>query len=357
MFRREELERMAPLGIFFAVYTLLFLLWRYTFFYSLPFLLGLLVAASLQPVIHFVEKKLGWRHGLACGSVTALALALLFFGGGLLIALAVRELTGFLVRAAQGGFPEFTPGVRNFIQRAGDFIGDLGPQLFEQNWQKLAEFLKSSSGIITAALEGVLEVLCSLPTLLSLLLTAVLTSFFAAKNYDKLRRFIKSFLGPKSIKAVGATRAAGSSGAGQRYFLSYALIYFISFCEAYVISYILGLPYPLITALITCAADVLPVLGPGIVLTPVAIYQLLIGEYGRGLGVMVGWIVMTCIREVIEPKLVASTMKLHPLAMFGAVYCSLAAKSLWVLIYLLGLFSLYGILSQAGLLPKLTRAE
>lgn len=62
---------------------------------------------------------------------------------------------------------------------------------------------------------------------------------------------------------------------------------------------------------------------------------------------------MGCVRQVIEPKLVASTAKLHPLTMLAAVYFSLAAGSLWVLVYTAGLFMLYSLLRNAGILPRL----
>ena len=77
MFHTEELKRLAPIGVFFAVYSLAFLLWKATFIYSLPFLLGLLIAAALQPVIRWTQGKLRLSRAAASGAVTALALALM----------------------------------------------------------------------------------------------------------------------------------------------------------------------------------------------------------------------------------------------------------------------------------------
>ena len=69
----------------------------------------------------------------------------------------------------------------------------------------------------------------------------------------------------------------------RKYVLSYLFLYFLTFCETCVIMAVLGIPYPLMTGLIAAVADVLPVLGPGMVLAPVAIYQLLVGEYALSL--------------------------------------------------------------------------
>ena len=46
MLRNGELKRLRPMLLFFLGYTLLFLAWVKTFFYTLPLLLGLLVAGA-----------------------------------------------------------------------------------------------------------------------------------------------------------------------------------------------------------------------------------------------------------------------------------------------------------------------
>lgn len=356
MLQKDVLGRLLPLGLFWGGYTLVFVLWRFTFLYTLPLLLGALAAAALQPVIRFTETRLHLRHSLASGGITLTALALLL---GLLIflsVLAVRELSAFLITAAQGGFPAFSPPVRAFFQRVGDFFRDLDGEFWERNRQELTELLKNSAGLALAALNGILGVLASLPGFIVMLLLTGLSAFFIARDYDKLLGWAKSLLEPELLEKLRMA-AKRASGTGQRTMLSYLLIYFISFCEALVILSVLGIPYPLITAAITCAADVLPVLGPGIVFVPVAAVQLLTGEYGRGFGVMVGWLVMSCVRQVIEPKLVASSVKVHPLAMLAAVYFSLISKSIWMLFYIAGFFMLYSFLREAGILPPLQSTE
>lgn len=353
MFQTWEWKRFIPLALFFGGYTLLFLLWRWTFLYSLPFLLGLLTAIAVQPIIQFVQDKLHLPRKAAAGGVTALTLILVLATMALLCAYGIKELTAFLIRAAEGGFPAFSPPVRAFFQQAGEFFQRL--HLQAGNWKELAEFLKSSAGLALTALNSLLGLLTSLPTLLAMLLTTAFSAFFIAKDFSRLQEFFFCLF-PRHIIEQLKHGLKNSSGTGRRYLLSYTLIYFISFCEAFVILCILRLPYPLLTAALTCVADVLPVLGPGIVFTPLAVYQLLIGQYGRGLGLMVGWLVMTCVRQIVEPKLVASTAKMHPLAMVAAVYFSLAAKSVWVLLYTVGLFMLYAFLRSAHILPSL-RAE
>jgi len=352
MFHTQELKRLAPLGVFFAGYSLVFLFWKLTFLYSLPFLLGLLIAAALQPVIQWVESSLHLSRKTASGIVIVTALVLLLVGLIWITVLGVRELTGFLVKAANNGFPQLSPPAQRFFRWLGSLFQQIDGEFLERNREQLMEFLKNSADLAMAALNGVLGVLTSLPTLLTLALVTGFSAFFIARDFNILRDWAKGLLSDGTVSQIRCA-AEHSTGTGKKYLFSYVLIYFISFCEAFVILSILNVPYPLTTAVITCFADVLPVLGPGIVLGPVAIWQALIGSYGRAAGVLVGWLVMSCVRQVVEPKLVASTAKLHPLAMLAAVYFSLAARSLWVLIYTAGFFMLYAVLRNAGILPAL----
>lgn len=352
MLKKDELKRLAPLALFFSLYTLAFIVWAGTFWYTLPFLLGLLIAAALQPPIRLAKRRLGWSHGLACGIITFLALALLFVGLAFLASFAVREITGFLVKAAQGGFPEFSPVVQRIFAQIKTFFQNLNTDFFQRNQQELMDLLKNSMDLATALLSGLLGLLTSLPALVTLVLTASLSAFFIARDFIPLQRWAKGLLTTGAVRQLKLA-AKSSAGTGRRTMLSYALIYFISFCEAFVILSVLNAPYPLITALAACIADVLPVLGPGIVFAPVAIYQLFTGAYGRSAGILVGWLVMTCIRQVIEPRLVSSSTKIHPLVMVAALYFSLVAGSLWVLVYVVGFFMLYSVFRDTGLLPPL----
>ncbi len=347
MFQKGELKRLAPLLVFFGAYSLLFLLWVKTFSYSLPFLLGLLIAAAVQPVVAFLEKRCGCAHGAASALAAGAALLLVLTAVGLVGYYGVKEAVSFLVKASTGGFPEFSPPVKAFFLRVGDFFEGLDMDFLRRNQEELMELLKSSMNLVLSFLGALLGLVTSLPTVLTLLLTAGFSTFCFSRDMGKLRAFSRRLL---SDSAAGTVKSGleNSSGTGRRYFLSYLFLYFITFCETCVILSLLGLPYPLTVGLITAAADLLPVLGPGIVFTPLAVYQLLIGEYGKALGLFIGWLVITCIRQVTEPKLVASTAKVHPLAMLAAVYFSLVSGSFWTLLYIMGLCMLYAFLREAG---------
>lgn len=352
MFQRQELKRLFPLLLFWAAYTLLFLFWVKTFFYTLPFLLGFLLALAVQPAIQFLDKKWRWNHTCSTAVVTLTALAAAF---GLLTFLgffAVREIVAFLARASDSGFAEFSQPVADFLNRVGGYLQKFDLSFLEQNKQEILDLLKNSMDLVAGFLGTVLGIVTSLPTVVTMLIVVVFASYFTARDMGRLRAWAKRLLSRSAVFHVKSA-AENSSGMGRKYLLSYLFLYFLTFCETFVILAILSAPYPLITALVTAVADILPVLGPGFVFLPLALYRALVGDYAVALGLLIGWGIVSLVRQVAEPRLVSSTVKIHPLSMLAAIYFSLVAKNLWVLLYVVGFFTLYAAFRETGALPAL----
>ncbi len=59
--------------------------------------------------------------------------------------------------------------------------------------------------------------------------------------------------------------------------------------------------------------DILPVVGSGTVLVPWAVISMLTGNVGRGVGLIIVWVIISVIRQIIEPKIVGDTVGMHPL--------------------------------------------
>lgn len=352
MFSLKSWKRLAPLLLFFLGYSLLFFLWVKTFLYTLPFLAGFLIALAVQPVIGFLQKRLKLPHGPATLAATILALVVLCGGLALLGVLAVREITAFLTRAAQNGFAEFSQPVTDFLNRAGEFLSQFDLDFLELHSQEILEALQNSMDLVVTCMGAALRLLTSLPTIVTLVIVAVCAAFFFARDMKQFLAWGRGFFSETAAFHISAA-VKNSGGTGRKYILSYLFLYFLTFCQTCVIMAVLGVPYPLLIGFLTAVADVLPVLGPVFVLVPVAVYQLLIGQYARALGIAIGWLVITFIRQVVEPKLVASSVKIHPLATLAAVYFSLVAQSFWVLFYVLGLCALYGAFRETGALPAL----
>jgi len=70
----------------------------------------------------------------------------------------------------------------------------------------------------------------------------------------------------------------------------------------------------------TAIIDIIPVLGTGTVLIPWAIYEVIIGNYAMALGLIIMYVIITVVRQYIEPKLVASQVGMSPVVSILAMY-------------------------------------
>ena len=60
--------------------------------------------------------------------------------------------------------------------------------------------------------------------------------------------------------------------------------------------------------------DLMPILGTGGIVLPWALIALMVGNWGRAIGLLVLYLVITGIRQTLEPKIVGKQIGLHPLA-------------------------------------------
>jgi predicted PurR-regulated permease PerM len=85
----------------------------------------------------------------------------------------------------------------------------------------------------------------------------------------------------------------------------------------------LGVASPVLWAFITAIISILPVLGAGLVWFPIAVYLfisgLVLGTYWKGIALLIyGLFVMTAIDNVLKPKIMGESSRIHPLIiLFG----------------------------------------
>ena len=101
-------------------------------------------------------------------------------------------------------------------------------------------------------------------------------------------REARDFFGGTLVKCLGA----------------YILIMGITFIELFLGLTLLRIPYAPLIALLITIVDILPILGTGSILIPWALIALIDGNYGISAGLLLLYLVITIIRNIIEPKLV-----------------------------------------------------
>ena len=94
----------------------------------------------------------------------------------------------------------------------------------------------------------------------------------------------------------------------------------ITFCELTVALWLLGAENFVVIALIIAAFDIIPVCGSGGVLIPWAVFSLVQGRFAFGAGMLIVYIIITVIRQIIEPKIVGDQVGLPPVITLMAMF-------------------------------------
>ena len=83
---------------------------------------------------------------------------------------------------------------------------------------------------------------------------------------------------------------------------------------------ICGVKSPLVMGIFAGILDIIPIVGPGVVLIGWLIWALLVADYGMALGLAIVYVVVIVSRQILNPKLVGDRVGLHPLLALASIF-------------------------------------
>ena len=163
------------------------------------------------------------------------------------------------------------------------------------------------------------EIVIALPNILLLSLVTIIACFYFAVDIDVVNKTIKQTLPFRVSNFVQRLKNKFIYGF-KKYLKAYCIIFLVTFIELLIGFWILKVDYAFVLAIIISFIDFLPVLGVGAVLVPWGIVLLLMKNYSMGLGIIILFIVMTIVRQIIEPKIVGKSLGIHPIISLVTIY-------------------------------------
>lgn len=332
----EQKKKFVINAAFFGIIFILgYAAYKYILPILIPFIIGFVVAGIIQlPVKRIPVKKLThrrWLSALFCTLFYGFVVTLLvLFGYGI-----VSEIAN-LAQMLPGWFQSYIyPFCVELARQIEAVLSPIDPKLTE--WiidvgKNVATSLGQLATTLSAsAVKLVASGAVSIPGLIIEIILVVVASFYIAADYDKVISFL-SHLIPSSKQGIVFDTLRYMKTAVLVYIKSYSLIFFITFVELLIGLTILRIPYSLVIAFCIAIFDLMPILGTGGVLIPWTIILLVIGNFPLALGMALLYIIITAIRNVIEPRIIGDQIGLHPLATLVAMMLGL------------GLFGLIGML-------------
>lgn len=298
----------------------------------LPFLLGLLLAAILSPLAKLIANKCKIKQ-----SYISILVLLCFYGMlTAVIAFSGSNIFEFLYGLA-GKLPEYyAEVVAPQIQLLFEEIANGFPELQDEIvpiWTNIESTLQNEIMKVSTTLIGWgASWIVGFPVILIQFIFMVISSFFFIIDYDKIWEFVlRQFREEKRSMIVEVASSART--VVWKILRVYALMMTITFVELFIGFSILKFPMPMLLGFLVAIVDILPVLGTGTILIPWAMILCVIGKPGLGAGVFILYVVITVVRQSLEPRIIGQQVGLHPIV---TLLCIFAGAQL---IGVLGIFT------------------
>ena len=196
--------------------------------------------------------------------------------------------------------------------------------------------LPSMIGGLAASVSSTLSawvsaVITALPSILLFFAVFLIASVYMTLSFDTIRVYLYKHLPRRIVGRMG--RAANLIGGTVRLMLrAYCLLALLSFVLLFIGLLLLGVKRALGLALIGMLFDFLPIFGVGGLLIPYAIASFFGGYAGRGVGLVLLYLVISFSRQALEPRLIGKTAGVHPLAVLFALYAGGTIFGFWGMI-------------------------
>lgn len=312
---------------------LFYFLVNYAFSYIFPFVFAAVLAVLLQGPVRKISNKLHIKAHGAISTILVLLIVVLIIGALTgLISVVISELKGlidfFLTR-----FKSVNDIVGIVENWANDIVLKLPKGVGVSLSTYVSDFFSKvkaneisvDMNMLSAPLSGAWDVVKGVPSFMLSIVITIISSVFITSEYDFIRDMILGMLSKEKGRKLVRAKKTVLQGVG-KIVKAYATIMLITFTEVFLglnlmkVIGVYGGGYIAIIAFVTCIVDIIPVLGTGTVLIPWALFNLITGDFGQGIGLIILYIVITVLRQVLEPKLVANQAGLPSIVTIMAMF-------------------------------------
>ncbi len=309
---KERLEYYAHLTVC-AVGALLasYLVIKYVLSIILPFVIAWCVAEGVKPIAKLISRRTvfreRWVSAALCVIIVICILAALVGG----VSYALSEAWSLLRALASSGEIENILDKLLSVFPEGDG-GELGKYAKDALESALSGLLSSVGGAVSSLAGG-------LPRVLLFVLVTVAAAFYFSLDIERINKFFLDIM-PKSLHGWLFKNKRNITGSFLKYLRAYAFLMLITAAEMLVGFLVIGIDYAVLLAIVVSILDALPLIGVGVILVPMAIYNFLIGESSRAVGILILFLIHTVLRQVTEPRIIGKNLGIHPIVSLSLVY-------------------------------------
>lgn len=358
-----EKKRKLIIDVIYLIMIIAFivLIVKYALGVCLPFVTAFIVAIALQRPKNFLVRKTPLKKGAVSAVLVLLSVAVIVSLFVLLGATIVNEVKEFIsyISSLASNWKEYLENIHGWLIGVADKLPKAIRTTAETNineiyqniltslsgtGEKVAEnadtavstgssALSALSGVfsfstLSKPISGIVSTAKQIPSILIAAVMSIVACCFMTSEFDKIKHFAKIQFPEHKQKDLAKAKHLLKSSLGKMG-KAYGMIMLITFTEVAVGLYILKFlgifnsSFIILIAIVTAIVDIIPVLGTGTIVIPWAVYSLIVSNYKMAIGLIVMYIIITVLRQIIEPKFVAGQLGLSPVVTITAMYFGL----------------------------------
>jgi len=298
--------------------------------YILPIMTPFLIAFVVAALFDWLTKKMGFKREslrklaaiLMCSVLYSLIFVMVLMVGAKLINEAGSILAAIPSTFSNQIMPfldsmatRLETAVTPYDTQLASYIDSLTTSVVQNLGTFVTDFSKTAVVFVT-------NCATSIPGLIVQIVITVISTFFMVIDFQKICKFLLSMV-PGSKREIVSTSLHYTKTMIAVYIKSYSLLFLLTFVELSIGFLLLGVKNAVLIAVIISIFDLMPILGTGGIVLPWALISLMLGNWGRAIGLLVLYLVITGIRQTLEPKIVGKQIGLHPLATLVAMLLGL----------------------------------
>jgi len=281
-----------------------------------PFLIAVPIAAMLQPVVLWLQRKLKMKPGIASLIPVLLLLALVLVLFWWLLSFGIDQLS-YLVNHSPEIVNETVTSIRdatnNFLNNVGQNFSPDAQQWFRNSMNTLVnEVTQWGATLASRALSFSVSLATALPYSIVYLSFLCMGLYFISKDYANIRSYLPG--GAKRRQDSSTTELTNSA---IKSLVAYLKVQFSFAAMVMVISFIylscFRFQYAGMIALVAGIMEMIPMVGNGLLYVVLGVSALLDGNTAVGIQVLALTGGLQLLRRLLEPKIVSSSIGITPL--------------------------------------------
>ena len=310
---------------FIAVFIFLaYLAVKYVFGAIAPFIIAFIVASLAEPLVNLLVRKVHLPRG-AASTLCVLSIIAILVVIGVFLSTTIWSEGKVLVSKIPGYLLEVINYLKDALNGSNSLLAFLPDNILDNTMTYLMNYDYSS--LVTGSLGSKVlgyagNVVVYIPNVLIFVIVTIVSSVFMSISFPIVKRFVLAQFNPKHQELIIDIKSNLFSTVWN-YLRSYSILMLITFIELSVFFLIFRFKPAIPLAFLIAIVDILPVLGVGTVLIPWSVFSLLTGDPWRALILISMYIIITVVRQVLEPKIIGDNTGMLPIVTLFCIWAGL----------------------------------